>query len=176
MSGREIAKVHVVQNGQNVTYTADYVVASAGAINSAALLLRSANEKHPRGFFGPNVNPKTGVDFRGGKTNLYEGGVRVPAIAHWPGRIAAGRVSEHLCYFPDLMPTFAELAGTPPVKDTDGISFVPEVLGEKAAGRKQEQHAYLYWEITRHTAVRMGNTPVLTTVAMALAVSWKPLM
>jgi arylsulfatase A-like enzyme len=55
------------------------------------------------------------------------------------------------------MPTFAELAGTSPVKDTDGISFLPELLGERVAGHKQEQHPYLYWEITRHTAVRIGD-------------------
>ncbi|MDO8544900.1 MAG: arylsulfatase [Opitutaceae bacterium] len=116
-----------------------------------------ADAQHPRGFFGPNVNPKTGVDFRGGKSNLYEGGLRVSAIAHWPGHVAAGRVTDHLSYFPDFMPTFAELAGTTPPRDTDGISFVPELLGEKAAGRRQEQHRYLYWEITKHTAVRMGN-------------------
>jgi len=115
------------------------------------------DEKHPRGFFGPNVNPKTGADFRGGKSNLYEGGLRVPAIAHWPGHIAAGRVSDHLAYFPDLLPTFAEFAHTAPTPDTDGVSLVPELLGETRAGRKQEQHQYLYWEITRHTAVRMGN-------------------
>ena len=116
-----------------------------------------ADDQHPRGLFGPNVNPKTGVDFRGGKGNLYEGGLRVPAIAHWPGHIPGGRFSQHLCYFPDLLPTIAELAGTVPTKDTDGISFVPELLGEKAAGRKQEQHRYLYWEIKNEIAVRMGN-------------------
>jgi len=116
-----------------------------------------ADKDHPRGLFGPNVNPKNGVQFRGGKGNLYEGGLRVPAIAHWPGRIAAGRVSQHLGYFPDLLPTFAELAGAEIPKDTDGLSLVPELLGEQAAGRKQAQHRYLYWEIGNQTAVRMGD-------------------
>ena len=115
------------------------------------------DEQHPRGLFGPNVNPKTGVDFRGGKGNLREGGLRVAGIGHWPGHVAAGRVSQHLCCFTDLMATFAELAGTTPVKDTDGISFVPDLIGEKAAGRKQEQHRYLYWEIKDEVAVRMGD-------------------
>jgi arylsulfatase A-like enzyme len=116
-----------------------------------------ADKDHPRGLFGPNVNPKTGVDFRGGKGNLYEGGLRVPFIAHWPGRIASGRVTDHLCYFPDIMPTLAELAGAEVPKDTDGISLVPELLGEASVGRKQEPHRYLYWEIGNQTAVRMGN-------------------
>lgn len=115
------------------------------------------DKEHPRGFFGPNVNPKTGVQFRGQKGGLYEGGLRVTGIAHWPGHIAAGRVSDHLGYFPDLMPTFAELAGAETPGDIDGVSIVPELLGEEAAGRKQEQHKYLYWEIGKQTAVRMGD-------------------
>jgi arylsulfatase A-like enzyme len=112
-----------------------------------------ADKNHPRGLFAPNVNPKTGVEFRGGKTNFYEGGLRVPAIAHWPGRIEAGRVSTHLGYFPDILPTFAELAGAAIPKDVDGISIVPELLGKG----KQPQHRYLYWEMGNQTAVRMGD-------------------
>jgi arylsulfatase A-like enzyme len=112
-----------------------------------------ADKQHPRGLFAPNVNPKTGVAFRGGKGNLLEGGLRVPAIAHWPGHVAAGRVSGHLGYFPDILPTFAELAGADIPKDVDGLSIVPELLGQG----KQPQHRYLYWEIGNQTAVRMGN-------------------
>ncbi len=58
--------------------------------------------QHPRGLHGANVNPKTGVEFRGKKGNLYEGGLRIPMIVRWPGRIAPGRVSDLLCYFPDV--------------------------------------------------------------------------
>jgi len=116
-----------------------------------------ADKAHPRGFFAPNVDPHTRAQFRGGKGNLYEGGLRVPAIAHWPGHVAARRVSTHLAYFPDLMPTLAELAGTETPEDIDGISLVPELLGEKAAGRVQPQHRYLYWEIGNQTAVRLGD-------------------
>jgi arylsulfatase A-like enzyme len=119
--------------------------------------------RRPRGLFGPNVDPKTGVEFRGGKGNLYEGGLRVPFIVHWPGRIAGGRVSEHLGYFPDVMPTLAELAGAECPPEIDGLSLVPELLGEEAAGRKQEQHQYLYWEIGNQTAVRMGNWKAVRT-------------
>ena len=115
------------------------------------------DKEHLRGFFGPNVNPKTGVQFHGQKGNLYEGGLRVAGIFHWPGLIEAGRVSDYLGYFPDLLPTFAELAGAELPKDTDGLSIVPELLGEKATGRRQEQHKYLYWEIGNQTAVRMGS-------------------
>lgn len=116
-----------------------------------------ADKAHPRGFFAPNVDPRTGVQFRGGKGDLHEGGLRVPAIAHWPGHVAAGRVSTHLAYFPDLMPTLAELAGTEMPKNIDGISLVPELLGERAAGRPQRKHRCLYWEIGNQAAVRMGD-------------------
>jgi arylsulfatase A-like enzyme len=115
------------------------------------------DKDHPRGFFGPNVDPKTKKAFRGHKGNLYEGGLRVAMIAHWPGRVKPGRVSDHLCYFPDVLPTLAELAGAETPKDVDGVSFVPELLGEAAAGRKQDQHEYLYWEYGGQTAVRMGS-------------------
>jgi len=118
---------------------------------------RFRSPEHPGGFFGPNVNPKTGVAFRGNKGNLYEGGLRIPMIVRWPGRIEPGRVSDLLWYFPDVLPTIAELTGAKPPKDIDGISIVPELLGEKAAGRPQQQHEYLYWEYGRQRAVRMGD-------------------
>jgi arylsulfatase A-like enzyme len=102
-------------------------------------------------FFKPNG------PFRGQKGNLYEGGLRIAMIARWPGKIKAGVVSDHLWYFPDCLPTFAELAGVEPPDNIDGISIVPTLLGEKAAGRKQKMHKYLYWEYGKQTAVRMGN-------------------
>ena len=111
----------------------------------------------PRGFHSANVNPKTGVFFRGKKGNLYEGGLRIPMLARWPGKIKPGRLSDLLWYFPDVLPTVAELAGVTPPKDIDGISIVPELLGEVEVGRKQVQHEFLYWELAPETAVRMGS-------------------
>lgn len=86
--------------------------------------------------------------FRGGKTNLYEGGLRVPLIVRWPGKVAADQVSDHLTYFPDIFPTLAELAGASHlVPDVvNGISILPELIGEEASGRSQQTHEYLYWE------------------------------
>ena len=99
---------------------------------------------------------------RGNKGGLYEGGLRVPLIVRWPGKIEPGSLSDHLCYFPDVMPTLAELAGAteylPP--KVDGISIVPTLIGEKAAGRKQKEHEYLYWEQPGWKgaqAIRMGK-------------------
>jgi arylsulfatase A-like enzyme len=111
----------------------------------------------PRGFHSANKNPKTGVEFRGGKGNLYEGGLRIPMAIRWPGRIKPGRVSNHLWYFPDVLPTLAEITGAKAMEDIDGISIVPELIGAKAAGREQATHKYLYWELGNQTAVRMGD-------------------
>jgi len=115
------------------------------------------NENNPHGFLAPNLNPRTGKRFRGGKNNFYEGGLRIPFIVRWPGRIKPGTVSDHLGYFPDLMPTLVELAGMEPCKNTDGISFAPTLLGENEIGRMQEKHEYLYWEDGKSCAVRMEN-------------------
>ncbi len=108
-------------------------------------------------FFGPNDNPVTQKTFRGQKGNLYEGGLRVPYIVYWPGKIKPNTTTDHLCSFADVMPTLAELAGAQAPKSIDGISFLPTLLGESKAGHSQQQHEYLYWELTGAQAVRMNN-------------------
>ncbi len=125
------------------------------------------SEKYPHGFFGPNLNPNTGERYRGGKGNFYEGGLRIPFLVRWPGRIKPNSVSNYLGYFPDIMPTLAEIAGTSPTPDTDGISIVPTLVGEDAAGRSQEQHPYLYWEDRNSVAVRMGKWKAIQPHASA---------
>jgi arylsulfatase A-like enzyme len=94
------------------------------------------------------------------KGSLYEGGIRVPAIANWPGRIEAGAVSDHVWHFADMMPTLAELSGgeASVPKDTDGLSFAPTLLGSEQAGREQRQHKVLVWQRRQGSlAARMGN-------------------
>ncbi|MCX6624363.1 MAG: arylsulfatase, partial [Acidobacteria bacterium] len=86
---------------------------------------------------------------RGHKENFYEGGIRVPMIARWPGQVAAGSVSHLPWGFQDVMPTLSEVAGAAPPNDIDGISILPTLLGEAKAGRKQKAHEYLYWELLR---------------------------
>ena len=95
--------------------------------------------------------------FRGLKGSLYEGGVRVPAIVRWPGRVPAGMVSERVTGFEDWLPTLLELAGakeaTP--RETDGISFAPTLLG-----RAQEPRPFLYREFAGYggqQSVRVGD-------------------
>ena len=117
--------------------------------------------EHPRGVHSANKHPQTGVEYRGHKGQLYEGGLRVPFVARWPGKIAAGSVSEHLGYFPDVLPTIAEVTGAKAPADVDGLSLVPTLLGEKAAGRSQPQHDFLYWEIAGQTAIRQGTWRVV---------------
>jgi len=88
---------------------------------------------------------------KGTKGSLHEGGIRVPFIARWPGKIKPGTTSEHIGGFHDMMPTFAELAGAAPPK-TDGLSIVATLLAR--AGQKQ--HEYLCWG-GRARAIRMGK-------------------
>jgi len=103
---------------------------------------------HPRGVFEPNSTV-----FRGGKGSLLEGGLRVPYLVRWPGKIKAGSVTDHLCYFADVMPTLAEATGAKLPAGLDGISFLPTLLGSD----KQRQHEFLYWEYWGQIAVRKGN-------------------
>jgi arylsulfatase A-like enzyme len=99
---------------------------------------------------------------RGAKTNFYEGGIRVPMLVRWPGKIAPGSESNFVGYFPDVLPTLGELAGAVDKvpANLDGLSFVPTLLGNE---KSQRQHEYLYWEaagsdmdITQQ-AVRWGS-------------------
>jgi arylsulfatase len=89
---------------------------------------------------------------------VYEGGIRVPYIARWPGRIKAGSASEHISAFWDFLPTCCELIGVEPPVDIDGISMLPVLLGQPA---EQKKHEYLYWELTGQQAIRMGKWKAL---------------
>jgi arylsulfatase A-like enzyme len=107
------------------------------------VIFSSDNGPHREG--GPDYDPAffqaTGP-FAGIKRSLTDGGIRVPFIVRWPGRIRAGAVSTHVGYFGDFMATFAELAGVIPPPDLDSISLVPTLLGRSG----QRRHEFLYWE------------------------------
>jgi len=77
------------------------------------------------------------------KRSLNEGGIRVPAIAYWPGTVPTGTETAHPAYFGDWMATAAELAGVEPPSDVDSISFLPTLVGESD---RQQAHDFLYWE------------------------------
>ena len=95
---------------------------------------------------------------RGRKGSLYEGGIRVPAVACWPGRIAPGTVTDQVSASTDWLPTLMELVGEETPAGLDGISLVPTLLGQG----EQAEHDFLYWEFpARHyggqQAVRWGE-------------------
>lgn len=106
----------------------------------------------PHGFFAPNLNPETRTRFRAGKGSLYEGGLKVPFLVRWPGKVPAGTVSDHVLSFQDVMPTLADLTGARSLP-TDGLSFLPTLMGREG----QQAHSHLYWEYRDQTAVRMGR-------------------
>ncbi|QDK77861.1 arylsulfatase [Spirosoma sp. KCTC 42546] len=100
---------------------------------------------------------------RGLKMDVYEGGIREPMLARWPGKIKAGQVTDHVSVQYDLLATLAELVGYKQPFTTDGISFLPTLLGQSTA---QKQHPFLYWEYPEkggQLAVRMGNWKAVKT-------------
>lgn len=115
---------------------------------------RFRDPEHPRGFFGPNVHPATGVEFRGGKGNLYEGGLRIPFLVRWPGHVDAGRVSDFVFYQPDILPTLTELAGARTPENVDGTSILAEIF---SATDRAASHEFMYWEFGQQVAVRHGR-------------------
>ncbi len=94
--------------------------------------------------------------FRGYKGSVYEGGIRVPLIARWPGHIKAGRTSALPAAFYDLLPTLVEIAGGQPHQPVDGISLVPTLTGRGT----QPRHKFLFWDFNGYggqQAVRYGD-------------------
>jgi arylsulfatase A-like enzyme len=118
------------------------------------ILFTSDNGPHKEGGVDPKFFQSSGP-LRGLKRDLYEGGIRVPLIARWPGTIKPGRVSELVCGFQDFLPTAAAIAGTKPPQNIDGISILPTLLGQQ----QTNQHPFLYWEFHERgfqQAVRTG--------------------
>ena len=127
-----------------------------GLARNTVVFFTSDNGPHREGGNNPDFNDSNGP-LRGIKRDLYEGGIRVPAIAWSPGRIRPGQVSDLVWYFGDFLPTAVELAGGRPPSGLDGISIVPTLLGRQG---RQKIHPYLYWEFYERggaQAVRMGN-------------------
>lgn len=114
----------------------------------------SDNGPHQEGGHNPGFFRSSGP-LRGIKRDLYEGGIRVPAIVRWPGRIAARQVNNTPWAFWDFLPTAAELAGQDPPGSLDGISIVPALQGKAPKPRD-----YFYWEFHEGgfaQAVRRGD-------------------
>ncbi len=110
-----------------------------GIAENTVVIFTSDNGPHEEGGADPQFFNSSG-GLRGVKRDLYEGGVRVPMIVSWPGKIQGGRTSNHISAFWDVVPTLAGIAGIEP-PPTDGISFLPELIGGE-----QAKHEFLYWE------------------------------
>ena len=122
-----------------------------GIEKKTLVLFSSDNGPHQEGghkleFFD------SGGPLRGFKRDLYEGGIRVPMIAWWPGQVEPGSVSDHPSAFWDFLPTACELAGVNSPQGIDGISYLPELLG-----KPQKKHEHLYWQYQGKEAVRKGR-------------------
>ena len=91
---------------------------------------------------GPVEELDSNGPLRGAKRSLYEGGIRVPFIVRWPGKIPLGKVSDEIITFWDMLPTFAALAGNSPPSGLDGVSVIEAFQG----GSLNSPHDYLYWD------------------------------
>ena len=126
------------------------LVKDKGIEKNTLIIFTSDNGPH-----GSNIIKffKSAGEYKGKKASLFEGGIREPFIAYWPGTIAPDKTSDHMTILYDMLPTFAELAGVKVDKHTDGISIVPTLLGKG----EQKKHKYMYWELGGAQAVRFGN-------------------
>jgi arylsulfatase A-like enzyme len=153
-----------------------------GLDENTIVIFTSDNGPHEEGGADPQFFGRDGK-LRGLKRQCYEGGIRIPFIVRWPGKVAAGTTNDHQLAFYDIMPTFCDLTGVKNYvkkytnrkkKGTDyfdGISFAPTLLGKDG----QKEHEYLYWEFseTDQIGVRMGDwklvvkkgTPLLYNLA-----------
>ena len=124
-----------------------------GLDRDTLVILAGDNGPHREGGATPQFFGSSGP-LRGLKRDLYEGGIRVPFIARWPGKIEPDSTADHISAFWDFLPTCAELAGADVPEGIDGLSMVPTLLGQ---ADRQERHESLYWEFKEKRAVRMGN-------------------
>ncbi len=126
-----------------------------GIANNTLVLFTSDNGPHREGGGDPDFF-NSSRDLKGIKRDLYEGGIRVPFIAVWKGKIKPGTVSNYNGTFWDLFPTFQQMAGGKAAsQQIDGLSLLPALYSQP-----QKQHPYLYWEFHENNgrqAVRWGK-------------------
>ena len=126
-----------------------------GIADETLVFFTSDNGPHKEGGADPKFFGSSGP-LQGYKRDLYEGGIRVPMIARWPGHVPSGTVSDQVWAFWDVPPTLAELAGTTMPGVIDGTSVLPVLLGKS----KSVEHPPLYWEFHERgfkQAVRSGK-------------------
>ena len=133
-----------------------------GIDDNTIVMFTSDNGPHREGGNNSDFNDSNGL-LKGIKRDLSEGGIRVPMIVRWPGNVKAGSTSSHAGAFWDLMATCADIAGVEDhvPDDTDGVSFLPAVLGNSD---QQEEHDFLYWAFYERggaRAIRAGDWKVV---------------
>jgi len=144
-----------------------------------ALLKKLGIDENTLVIFTSDNGPYTGVPtpieffnsngpFKGGKRDLYEGGIRIPFIARWKNVVPAGTVNDKMIAFWDVLPTFADITGHPVIPESDGLSFLPDMKGEKG-----KEHDFLYWDYghvrpTFKQAIRYGKYKGLLTESEGL--------
>jgi arylsulfatase A-like enzyme len=127
-----------------------------GIYENTIIMFTSDNGPHMEGGADPDYFNSNGP-LKGYKRDLYEGGIRVPMIAVWEGKIAPQTETDHPSAFWDVFPTFAEITGAKTPDNIDGISFLPTLLGK---ADEQDKHDYLYWEFHERDgrkALRKGD-------------------
>ncbi len=136
-----------------------------GLDENTIVVFTSDNGPHEEGGADPTFFGRDGK-LKGLKRSCHEGGIRVPFIVRWPGKVKAGSVCDHQLAFYDVMPTFCDIAGVADFQNRytnkskevdyfDGISFAPVLLGKSG----QKKHEFLYWEFneTNQMGLRMGD-------------------
>lgn len=136
-----------------------------GLTENTLIMFSSDNGPHSVGGRKPKDFDSSGP-YKGHKRDLYEGGVRVPFIASWPGKIAPGTTSDHLSAFWDILPTFCELTKQPLPENIDGLSLLPTLLGKS---HEQKKHRYLYWEFYEKGGRRAALTQEWKAVQLNLS-------
>lgn len=121
--------------------------------NTLVVFTSDNGHEFDNNFFNSNA------DFKGKKRDLYEGGIHIPFIVRWPGKIKENSTTELISAFWDFLPTACDLAGVEPTDEKiDGISYLPTLLGK---GESQKKHEYLYWEFNERQgpiqAIRKDN-------------------
>ena len=121
------------------------------------VVFTSDNGPHSEGGHKHEIFDANGP-LRGFKRDLYEGGIRVPTIAWWPGVVEPGTTCSEPLAFWDFLPTACELAGVKTPEGLDGFSFVNAL-----SGKPQRSHDYLYWKYGKKEAVRSGQWKLIRT-------------
>jgi N-acetylgalactosamine-6-sulfatase len=116
-----------------------------GIAKNTLVLFTSDNGAAFEGFVG---------DLKGGKTDLHEGGIRVPMLVRWPAAIEAGQTSEAFGHSNDLLPTFCEAAGIEPPQDLslDGLSLLPHMRGERPPS--DEARGTVFWQLDLYKGIQ----------------------